>query len=88
MSDTEYRLTTIDNPYSPFTQLTQWFTFDVEKGYNTCGLIARIADLGPDSTDEEISTRTKEAIDEIVKYDYRNIYKRVTKQQYTKAPPS
>ena len=40
---TEYMLTTIDNPYSPFTQFDEWLEFDTLKGYNTCGYLARVA---------------------------------------------
>ena len=36
-------LTTFDNPYNPFEQFSDWFLFDVEKGYNTCAYLDRIA---------------------------------------------
>lgn len=32
-------LTTFDNPYNPFEQFSDWFLFDVEKGYNTCAYL-------------------------------------------------
>ena len=76
---TEYRLTTIDNPYSPFTDFEQWFMFDVEKGYNTCGYLARIAHTSDELTEQETTEEINRAIDEIIKYDFMNIYKRVTK---------
>ena len=76
---TEYRLTTIDNPYSPFTDFEQWFMFDVEKGYNTCGYLARIAHISDELTEQETTEEINRAIDEIIKYDFMNIYKRVTK---------
>lgn len=73
----ECRLTTFDNPFDPFEQFTSWFLFDVEKGYNTCSYLARIADLSDDLTDEEVNEETERAIDEIIKYDFMNIYKKV-----------
>ena len=73
----EAMLTTFDNPYSPFDQFTQWHLFDKEKGYNTCELLARIAHTSDDLTDQENNAEIDRAIDEIIKYDVLNIYKRV-----------
>ena len=78
MPQEEYRLTTVDNPYNPFTQLESWFLYDVEKGYNTCGYLARITDLISESTvDKDETAIVNKAIDDIIKNDYRNIYVRV-----------
>ena len=41
-------LTTFDNPFDPFEQFTSWLLFDDEKGYNTCGKLARIVELSED----------------------------------------
>ena len=71
-------LTTIDNPFDPFEQFTSWFLFDVEKGYNTCAKLARIAKLSDENTDQENDAETERAMDEIIKYDFLNIYKKVT----------
>lgn len=73
-------LTTIDNPFDPFEQFTSWFMFDVEKGYDTCGKLARFANTSEELTDEENEIETERAIDEIIKYDVLNIYQKVTKQ--------
>lgn len=73
----ECMLTTFDNPYNPFEQFTEWFLFDVEKGYNTCSYIARIAQFSDDMTQKEIDEENERAIDEIIKYDFMNIYKKV-----------
>ena len=76
----ECRLTTTDNPFDPFEQFTSWFMFDVEKGYNSCGYLARIAKLTDDMSEEEVDRETERAIDEIIFYDPLNIYKKVTKK--------
>ena len=72
-------LTTFDNPFDPFEQFTSWLLFDDEKGYNTCGKLARIVELSEDMSQKEIDEATERAIDEIIKYDFRNIYKKVKK---------
>lgn len=73
----EVTLTTFDNPYDPFEDFTSWFLFDVEKGYNTSSYVGRIAQLQDGMTQKEINDETERAIDEIIKYDFRNIYKKV-----------
>lgn len=73
-------LTTFDNPYDPFDQFTLWLMFDKEKGYNTCEYLARIVQLSDDLTEKEVDEETERAIDEIIKYDPFNIYKKVTKE--------
>ena len=35
-------LTTVDNPYNPFTHWQEWYNYDVENGYHTCSLLARL----------------------------------------------
>lgn len=79
----ECMLTTFDNPFDPFEQFTSWFMFDVEKGYNSCGYLARIAKLTDDMSEEEVDRETERAIDEIIYYDPLNIYKKVTKNTNT-----
>ena len=75
----ECRLTTVDNPYDPFTQFDDWFLFDTEKGYNSCSRLDRIANLSDEMSETEVNEEIERAIDEIIKYDFLNIYKKVTK---------
>lgn len=75
----ECRLTTFDNPYDPFKQFNSWFLFDVEKGYNSCGYLARIARTTDQMSDAENEEEIERAIDEIIQYDFMNIYKKVRK---------
>lgn len=74
-----FALTTFDNPFDPFDQFDSWFMFDVEKGYNSCGYLARIAQTSETFSDEENNAEIERAIDEIILNDFLNIYKKVTK---------
>lgn len=80
----ECRLTTFDNPFDPFEQFTSWFLFDVEKGHNTCGYLARIAKIPDDLSQREADMAIERAIDEIIEHDFMNKYKKVTKQTNNK----
>lgn len=72
-------LTTFDNPFDPFEQFTSWYLFDVEKGYNTCSYLARIAHFSDDMTEKEEDEENERAIDEIIRLNPLNIYKKVVK---------
>ena len=72
-------LTTTDNPYDPFTQFDDWFSFDERKGYHTCGYIERIAKVAPDLSASDQIFAINEAIEEIFKYNVLGTYKIVSK---------
>lgn len=74
---TKCALTTIDNPFDPFDQFDQWFNFDTDKGYNSCSYLARIARTSDQLSEIENDQEIERAIDEIIKYDFMNIYKKV-----------
>ena len=75
----EYRLTTIDNPFDPFTQFDDWFLFDTEKGYDSCSRLNRITRITDEMSEVEVNEEIERAIDEIIKYDFMNLYKKVAK---------
>ncbi len=70
-------LSTIDNPYNPFEDFDSWLMFDMEKGYNSCAYLARIARTSDQFSEEENNLEVERAIDEIIKYDFMNIYTKV-----------
>lgn len=76
----ECMLTTIDNPFDPFEQFTSWLLFDNEKGYNSCGYLARIAKITDDMSQKEIDDEVERAIDEIIANDFLCIRKKVKRQ--------
>lgn len=70
-------ITTFDNPYNPLENFTQWFLFDEEKGYHTTSYLGRIARISEQLSEEENEEEIERAINEIIKYDFKNIYKKV-----------
>ena len=77
MPDTEYMLTTVDNPYSPFTEWNEWYVFDTQKGYNTVSFLARLVMLSPDLSEEDQVLIIEQAIDEIVNENVSGMWKKV-----------
>lgn len=74
-------LTTFDNPYNPFVDFTSWYKYDCEMMYNTCGRLARLADINSEMTEREIDAEKEEAMNFIVKYDLEGIFFAGTKEQ-------
>lgn len=73
-------VTTLDNPYDYFTQFDDWYAFDTQMGYNTCGYVDRIAKTSNDLSDYDRMKAINDAVDEIVKFNLLGIYKRVVQE--------
>ena len=73
-------LTTDDNPYSPFDDFDKWFMFDNDHGYNSCSYLARVAKTSDALTSQENSQVLEEAIDEIIRLDFTEHYRKVYKE--------
>lgn len=86
MSNNACCITTVDNPFDPFDDFSKWFLFDCEKGYNTCAYLARIAKTSEELSDKENANEIERAIDEIIKHDFLNIYKKVRPQTAPTTP--
>lgn len=72
-------LTTKDNPYDPFDDFKKWYMFDMDHGYNTCGYLASRAMTSDALTLGENEYELEQAIDEIMKTNFRGIYCKVVK---------
>lgn len=82
--ETEFMLTLIDNPFDYFTDFRNWRMFDIaySQKNNTllcCEYLARIAKLTDEMTQKEKNEEIERAIDEILLYDFRNVYKKISK---------
>lgn len=73
----EYMLTTVDNPYDPWTEWDAWFAWDQHAGYNTPGLLARVARVSDELSEADQHVAIQEAIDEIVKENVLGVLRKV-----------
>lgn len=81
MADTvvEYMLTTVDNPFDPFTEFDQWLEYDIHMGYHTCAFLGRIAMVSDDLSISDQEQAVQDAIDEIVKENVSGMWKKVSR---------
>ena len=73
-------ITTIDNPFDPFDDSSNWLMFDIEKGYNTNSKVARLVNLTNDMTEKEELEEIERAIDRLIEIDPLDIYKKIVKE--------
>lgn len=79
----EYMLTTVDNPYDPFTQFDEWLACDTRLGYHTAAFLARIAKTSDDLSDADQQSAIQAAIDEIVRENVLGVYRKVKRGSIT-----
>jgi len=79
-------LSTFDNPYNPFEQFDSWFMFDMDKGYSSCCYLDRVARTSDQLSEKENDDEIERAIDEIMKYDFQNIYIKVKEGEFPVQP--
>ena len=78
--DKDYCLTTIDNPWSPFTQWDEWYAYDTSMGYRTPERLARMMrTLAVAARVDDEDMVADEAIDELIRLDPLNMYTKVTR---------
>lgn len=70
-------LTTIDNPFSPFTQWDEWVRYDEDKKYFTCAYLARIAKTSDELTDSDYEQAIENAINEIISLNINGLYAKI-----------
>ena len=73
-------LTTVDNPYDPFTQFDEWYAYDEQNGYQSCGLLARLATTSDKLTEEQNDKILDDTMNDIVKL-FPGLYKKVNPKE-------
>ena len=84
---TVYMLTTVDNPYNPFTEWDEWYTFDASKGYHTPGLIARLTVDSDELSEADQTLSVQLAIGEIARENVLGIYRLVSEDNFIPGSP-
>lgn len=70
-------ITTIDNPYNPFTHYDEWLVWDEAAGYYTNSYLARVANYSNELSEADQDLAIDDAIDEIVQENILGVYRRV-----------
>ncbi len=74
-------LTTKDNPFDPFTQFSDWYAFDSQKGYHSPEFLARMSRTSPDLSPKDYEEEVERAIDDIISIDITQMFKKVYKKE-------
>lgn len=75
MTDKSMMLTTIDNPYSPFTEYEDWDSYDRASGHHTNALLARVVVTSDELSESDQEEAIDEAILEIVKENVSGMHR-------------
>lgn len=74
---TQHMLTTVDNPFNPFTEYNAWFGWDVAAGYHTTEFLARIVRTSDDLSEADQAQAIETGIEEIVRENLLGVYTKV-----------
>jgi hypothetical protein len=75
----EYMLTTVDNPFDPFTQFDEWLTYDIQMGYNTTAFLARVAQVSNELSEPDQQLAIQLAIEEICEENVSGMWRKVSR---------
>ena len=84
---TVYMLTTVDNPYNPFTEWDDWYAFDERQGYHTMSFLARIVQSSDELSEADQALAVQEAIGEIALLNVSGIHKKVSETSFVPGKP-
>lgn len=77
----EHMLTTVDNPYDPFTQFDEWYAWDESHGYHSSALLGRVVYYSHELSDADASLAIEYAIDEIVQINASGMHTKVAQPE-------
>lgn len=81
MASERFMLSTIDNPYNPFTHWEEWLQYDEDKGYYSLPLLARCTITSDELSESDQLLAVEYAIDEIIRENVSGIHVKVYPDQ-------
>jgi hypothetical protein len=78
----EYMLTTVDNPFNPFTRFDEWLEYDIAMGYNTASFLDRVAKVSSDESQPDQALAIQNAIEEIVQENVSGMWRKVSRDSF------
>ena len=73
-------LTTVDNPYDPFDNFTEWYEYDTRAGHHSTAFLARLTFTSDQLSEEQQQLDTEKAIDEIVFENVSGVHRKVARE--------
>ena len=75
----QHMVTTVDNPWDPFTQFNEWYQFDTMYGYHTSSYLARLATTSSELSEADHLLAVNSACEEIVRENVSGMYRLVSR---------
>lgn len=76
-------ITTLDNPYNPFTQYDEWLALDEASGYYSVALLARYVYTSDELSEEDQDQAILQGIDDLIKENPYGMYRKVRPSDYS-----
>jgi len=74
------RLTTEDNPFDPFDEFLEWFTFDEQQGYHTTAYLGRVTYTSDELSLADQLESSNESVREAFELNLQGNYKIVERE--------
>jgi hypothetical protein len=79
----EYMLTTVDNPFNPFEQWDEWFSYDETMGYHTCALLARVTYTSDELSESDQDLAVQLAVHEVARENVSGMHRKVSRETFS-----
>ena len=78
MANTDVMLTTVDNPWNPFTHFNEWNEYDQASGWHTLALLGRVVVTSDEMSESDQDVAVFDAMQEIIRENVSGYHVLVT----------